>query len=414
MLGSGLSQFALGVWLFEKSGSITAFSLFIFCLAFPCFAAAPFAGALVDRMDRRVAVLLADAVAAVSMLSVALLVYLGRFEPWHVYVAVTVGSISRAVQAPAFAAAVSSLVPKERLGRANGMVLIGETLPAVFGPLASAWMLKRVGVGGILAIDFATFVVAVLPLVLLKLPSLRPEPTEESSRGFGERVLFGWRYLVNSKLLLALTFIEAELFFVMGVMEVLVTPLLLLVSDVGTLGTFTAIAGTGMVAGSSLLALWGGPRHGLTGVRGFLFGLSAAAMLIGVRAWLPQMVAGGFGFLFCFPLIIGCAHALWQKEVPEALQGRVFATRAMFARVGSALAYVIAGPLADQVFEPAMREGGWLAPVLGPLVGVGQGRGIGVLFIALGVLALATAALVVPRTRPASELAMEAAELTPR
>ncbi len=391
MLGSGLSQFALGVWLYQSSGSITRFALFTLCLQFPGFVAAPFAGTLVDKVDRRHAVLIADSVAALSMLAIAASIYTGRFEPWQVYVAVAVSSVSRAFQLPAFAAAVTTLVPREQLGRANGVLQMGEALGAVLGPLFGVVLVSRIGIEGVLAVDFATFLLAMIPLLLLRLPSLKPQPTSAAVAGpLREQLLFGWRYLVSRRLLVLLVVLEVEALAILGFMEVLSTPLMLAVADLATLGTFAAIAGLGMVLGSVVLAVSGGSARPFRAGRLLLAGFGIALALAGVSTWLPLMLAGGFVALFCYPFVIGSAHTLWQREVPQEVQGKVFATRSMFARLASSLAYLAAGPLAEHVFEPALKTGGALSGSVGAVMGLGPGRGIAVVFVMLGALAVAT------------------------
>jgi hypothetical protein len=70
------------------------------------------------------------------------------------------------------------------------------------------------------------------------------------------------------------------------------------------------------------------------------------------------------------------------------MQGRVFATRRMIAWSSLPLAYLLAGPLADRVFEPLMAAGGPLAGSVGKLIGAGPGRGIALLYMIFGVFLL--------------------------
>jgi hypothetical protein len=90
--------------------------------------------------------------------------------------------------------------------------------------------------------------------------------------------------------------------------------------------------------------------------------------------------------MLAVPVVNGSTLAIWQSKVPAALQGRVFATLGMVAMAAMPLAYLISGPLADHVFNPLVVEGGPLADSLGGLVGVGPGRGVGLLFMLAGAL----------------------------
>ncbi len=111
-------------------------------------------------------------------------------------------------------------------------------------------------------------------------------------------------------------------------------------------------------------------------------------MLMGLRPSAMIIAIGAFGAHFCLPIFNGCNQAIWQSTVPPDVQGRVFATRQMIARIATPIAYLSAGPLADSVFGPLLVDGGALAGSLGQIVGVGAGRGIGLLFMLMGILAV--------------------------
>ena len=119
LVGSSLTGFALGIWVFQETGSVTLLSLIFMMAMVPGTILAPFAGALVDRGDRKTIMLLADSVAAVTTLAVALLVLTGRQELWNIFVLVTVGPVAKTFQVPAYVASVPLLVPKRHLGRAD-------------------------------------------------------------------------------------------------------------------------------------------------------------------------------------------------------------------------------------------------------------------------------------------------------
>jgi hypothetical protein len=145
--------------------------------------------------------------------------------------------------------------------------------------------------------------------------------------------------------------------------------------------------------GSLLLSLWGGPRRKIHGVLGFLIVLGLGVALVGLRPSATLVTAGLFLAMVCAPIVNGSAQVIWQRKVPPALQGRVFATRGMVALAAAPLAYLISGPLADRVFGPLLQEGGALAGSLGRLLGTGPGRGIGLMFLLSGLATVALSAL---------------------
>ena len=136
-----------------------------------------------------------------------------------------------------------------------------------------------------------------------------------------------------------------------------------------------------------------------TGIGGQLDGLFLAAVCL--RVSIPLLAVCGFGAMFCGPITIASSQAIWQAKVAPELQGRVFAFRRAIAMSASIIAPLLAAPLADYVFKPAMASGGTLARVLGPFIGVGAGRGVGVLISVVGLLIIVTTivALGVPQLR---------------
>jgi hypothetical protein len=174
--------------------------------------------------------------------------------------------------------------------------------------------------------------------------------------------------------------------------QVLFTPLILKFSTTPVLGAIGAVGGVGLLVGSLTLSTTGGPKqriHGVLGM-GVLFGLSL--LLAGLRASPLLIGIASFTSMFCVPFINGCSQAIWQIKIPAEVQGRVFATRLMIAWSCAPLAYVLAGPLSDGVFEPLLREGGALAGTIGVIIGTGPGRGVGFLFVLIGLIATTTAA----------------------
>jgi hypothetical protein len=144
--------------------------------------------------------------------------------------------------------------------------------------------------------------------------------------------------------------------------------------------------GIGMLGGSIAMGAWGGPKRKMLGVYLFIALGGIGMLVVGVHGAFWTTALGMFLFLFMIPLASGCSTVIWQTKVEPDIQGRVFAMRGMLSRSIMPVAFLSAGPLADRVFEPLMSEGGALAPLFGNLIGVGPGRGIGLLFMASGLL----------------------------
>jgi DHA3 family macrolide efflux protein-like MFS transporter len=389
LIGSGLTSFALGVWVYETTDSATSYALVILATMAPGILLSPLAGTLVDRWDRRWAMILSDIGAGLSTLIIFLLFTSGQFELWHILMATAASSAFGAFQWPAYSAATTLLVPKEHYGRANGIVQLGQAIAYIASPALAGFLVVQIQIQGVVLIDFATFAFAVLTLLFVRIPS--PETTAEREVGkasFLREAAYGWAYLTARPGLLGMLTLFALLNFLLGVVMALFTPMVLSFTDADVLGTMTSIGASGMLFGGLVMSIWGGPKCRIHGMLGFLLLAGLTISVSGLRPSVPLVTAAAFGFFFCFPIVSASSDAIWQSKVAPDVQGRVFATRSMVAMSTMPLAYILAGPLADGVFEPLLATGGSLAGSIGPVIGGGQGRGIGLMFMLMGMLTM--------------------------
>ena len=417
LTGSGLTGFALGVWVYSQTGSVTQFALISLFTSLPGILFSPVAGALVDRWDRRWAMILSDSGAGLCTLSVAILLQTGRLEVWHIYLAMGLSSTFGAFQWPAYSAATTLLVPKAHLGRAGGMVQLGEAVAQIASPVMAGALVGVIRVQGVILIDFATFLFAVFTLLLVQVP--RPEPTAEGRAGRGSilrEASYGWTYIRARPGLLGLLLYFAATNLTSGIVSVLFTPLVLSFSTPAVLGTLLSIGGLGLLAGSLAMSAWGGPKRRVMGILGFSLLQGAVLFAAGFPPRVSILAPAVFLYFFGAPIINGCSQAIWQSRTAPDVQGRVFAVRRMIAWSSLPIAYLAAGPLADRVFEPLLMVDGPLAGSVGRMIGVGTGRGIGLLFIVLGIVGLAVTAfgsLYSPLRRVESDLPEAVREESP-
>lgn len=418
LFGTELTSFALGVWVFQRTGSATQFALISMFAMLPAVVISPLAGALVDRWDRRQVLILSDTVAALATLSVAGLLFAGRLEIWHIYVVTIVHSLSDTFYRLSFAASVTLLVHKQHYSRANGIARMGFALARITAPMLAGILVLTVQIWGVLLIDFATFLVALPLLLTIRIP--RPQATAEGKAGQGllrQEIAYGWRYVTARPGLLGLLIFFAVLNLFLGIVQVLLTPLVLGFADAAVLGLVMGTASVGALLGGIVMSIWGGPRRRVFGVFGFAMLQGTILFLGGLQPNAFLIAAAAAVAFFCSQIIITCAQAIWQSKVAPDVQGRVFAILSMIAMSSLPIAYLAAGPLADYVFEPLLAVGGPLAGSIGRLIGVGPGRGIGLLYIVLGIFTMLTVVggYLYPRLRLVEfELADTVVEDTPR
>jgi DHA3 family macrolide efflux protein-like MFS transporter len=384
-IGSGLTNFALGVWVFQETGSVTQFAAIAFFGALPGLLVAPLAGVLVDRWDRRRVMLWTNLASGLRILAVAGLLWADQLQVWHIYVAVAVASIFRTFHLPAYIAATTLLVPKKHLARASGMTQFGQAAAETLAPFLAGLLVSLIRIEGVLLIDFVTFLFAVVTLALVRIPK-PPARALPAKRSMWKEAAEGWHFIRERTGLRELLIYFAMLNLVLSMVSVLIIPLVLSVTNAVVLGRVLMVSGAGLLAGSAYMSITGGPKPHIHGVLGFglLFGIGLA--VVGLRPD-PRLIAAGlFVTMFGAPVINGASQAIWQVKVPAELQGRVFAVRRMLAQFTAPMGHLLAGPLADRVFRPLLVPGGALAGSVGSVLGVGPGRGIGLFFILLAAL----------------------------
>jgi MFS family permease len=403
-VGNALTAFALSVWVYQRVGSITKFALVSLCYALPVVVVAPFAGVLVDRWNRRRAMLIGDTGAGLSVLSLALLFFFGRLELWHIYLGTAMVATFGALQSPAYSSSITLLVPKKQLGRANGMVQLGMGLARVGAPVLGGILLVMFNLGGVLLIDLATFAISISTLIAVRIPNVRQSDQEERKSFLGD-VAYGGRYLYQRWGLMSLMILYGVCNFIIGLVSVLVVPMVLAFGSSVALGGVLSVSGVGMLVGALLMSAIGGTRRKVLTILSFIAVLGLCIAAAGFRAAAVPIAIAGFGLFFSLSLINSTTPTIVQTKVAVDVQGRVFALLTMIAWAAYPLAYPLAGPLAEKVFEPLMAVNGPLAGSVGQVIGVGPGRGIALFFITLGVMMIGVAAAgyLYPRLRKLEE-----------
>ena len=384
LLGTNVSAFGVTVWAYKETGSATAMALIPFFLVTPMLIVSPLAGALVDRLNRKFMMMVSDLASGLTSTILLVLFLADRLEIWHIYLGGVFIGTFMSFQWPAYSAAMTTIVPKDQLGRANGMVMLAETGTNILGPMLGATLLGFIGLGGILIADLITMLLAILTLLIVPIP--RPQITQiglESRSSLWKESLYGFTYILKRPGLLGLQAVFFVGNFFSTISFTLMPPMILArtANNELILGAVSSIGAIGGVVGGALMSTWGGTKRkvhgvlsgwGLSGVFGVLMGLSKTA---------PGWTAARFLGVLTIPFIDASNQAIWQSKVAPDVQGRVFSIRRLIAWFSTPLATLAAGPLADYLVEPAMQAGGNLAPVFGSLVGVGPGAGMALIIV---------------------------------
>jgi MFS family permease len=387
LIGSGLTTFGLGVWVYERTGSVSEFAVIAIAAILPAIVISPFAGAIVDRYDRCKVMIISDACAGLSTAVVALLLFTDNLQIWHIYLSSMVSSATYAFQSPAYSASTTLLVPKKHYGRAAGLVSAAQGAALILSPALAGALIAPIGLSGIILIDFATFLFAVSTLLLVRFPPHKPEEVQPKT-SLWQEARYGWQYLMERRGLLGLILFFAFANFALSFASQLTTPMVLSFAPPESLALVVSATGIGLVIGGAVVGIRGTPRRRMVAV--YVFGVLQGVTMIafGWRESILLLVLSRLALVIGNPIANGVLMVLLQTKVPAAMQGRVFAAVRMLAWATIPVAYLLSGALADTVFEPAMAQDGALAGSIGQIISVGDGRGIALMFIVGGLLTL--------------------------
>ncbi|HEV7785503.1 MAG TPA: MFS transporter, partial [Thermoanaerobaculia bacterium] len=393
-IGSSLGGFSLGVWVYERTHSATSFALVAFVGTVTLLLLSPVAGAVADHWDRRKLILLADLGSALTTATMAVLFFTHLMQPWMVYPIAVLMMTFLAFQGPALGSSVPLLVGRKQLARASGIAQTGRAISQILGPLTAGILIGWIGYQGVALVDALTYLVAVTAALLIRIPSPPPLEGAAVQRSVRANLAFGWSYLQQRKGLVALLILFGVTNFCMGMVQVLLTPLLLSFATPVELGTVSSTAAVGVLVGGLAVAIWGIPRHRVLTVLGVIVVQSLILFLGGAQPSIPLIALAAFLFMLAIPFALASTQTILQSKVASAVQGRVFAVSGMVSAGALPLAALLAGPLADKVFGPLLLPGGRLADTpVGHYLGVAPGRGVGLMFICLGILSLITVGL---------------------
>lgn len=410
ILASAMSQFGLTIWMYQQTQSATAMGLMQVFFITPFLIMSPLAGVMVDRYNRKVMMMVSDLAAVTATFGIFLLYSTGNLQFWHLYVAAVLNGIGNTFQWPAYSAVISTMVPKEQLGRVNGLTALMEAGPGVLAPALAGALLPVVGLTGLLFFDFATFFVAIgtLAFVIIPQPVRTEAGIQADEGGLLQQATYGFKYIFARPSLLGLqmVFFFGNLF--SGMAFTVLAPMLLARTNQNSLifGTVESMLAVGGILGGVMMSAWGGFKRRVHGVLLGWVLVSLGTILLGAGQSLYFWVPAAILTMLFSPLINGSNQAIWQAKVAPDVQGRVFSARRLIAWFTNPISPILAGTLADFVLEPAMRAQGSFANLFGGLVGTGPGAGMGLLvvFCGLGGALVGLGGYLFPAIRQAEDL----------
>lgn len=389
-VGSGLTSFGLGVYVFQQTGSAGSMALVSLLAFLPTLLLSVPAWVLADRYDRRLLMMLGDGCSALGILYILLCMMRGEAALWQICTGVFISSTFSALLEPSYRATVTDLLTKDEFSKASGLVSLAGSARYLVSPILAGLLLAVSDIKLLLLIDICTFFPTVCAAAFVRRGIAAA--AAQSKPPFGESLRQGWRAVTGKRGVLVLVVLSSVVTCFMGSFQILAQPLILAFADSTTLGIGETVCACGMLLSSLFLGARG-IRHGYVRLLSLSL-LFAGAAMVGFGIWENIYPVCTFGFLFfaALPFANNCLDYLVRTNIADELQGRAWGVIGFLTQIGYVVAYAASGAAADG---------------LAARLEISVGRGAAAVVVLSGVL-LAVTALCLYRAK--SVRALEAAE----
>ncbi|WP_199777655.1 MFS transporter [Lysinibacillus sp. FJAT-14745] len=383
-IGSGLTAFGLGIYVFQQTGKASAMALVTLLAFMPSLLLSPVAGVLADRYDRRLLMVLGDSLSAIGLVYILICMLSGEVLLWQICVGVTISSVFSSLLDPAYKATVTDLLTEKQYTKASGLVQVAGSAKYLISPIIAGFLLTVSDIKLLLVIDICTFFVTVTSALAVR--KGLASKTYEQTQSFFHEFKDGWRAVSENRGVLVLVIMTSVLTFYLGIIETLSIPMLLTFTNSSVIGTVETVVATGMLVSSVIIGFI--PiKKGYVKILSFsLFFEGIFMTIFGLRENIALICISGFFFFAMMPFANSSLDFLVRTNIDNAVQGRAWSLIGVISQFGFVAAYALSGVLADYVFTPLLVDGGLLADSVGKITGTGQGRGTGLLIIIAGIL----------------------------
>ena len=366
-IGGGLTSFGLGVYIFQQTGSAANMALITLLGFLPTLLLSVPAGALADRYDRRLLMMIGDGCSALGIVFILVCMMNGGASLAQICIGVLISSVFSALLEPAFRATITDMLTREEFSRASGLVSLAGSARYLFSPILAGFLLTVSDVKLLLVIDICTFFLTVISAAVVR--KSIGKKTAEKKDGLLDSIRDGWRILRSERGVLLLVLVSSAITLFMGMFQILAEPMVLFFSDEKTLGITETICASGMLVSGLILGVRGIKRN-FTGIMSMSLA-AAGIMMIGFGLFenICTICISGFLFFAALPFANNCLDYLTRTHIPDDVQGRVWGLIGFLSLFGYVIAYAVSGVAAD---------------ALGQWTGMGVGRGSAMVIQAAG------------------------------
>ncbi|MBQ9868261.1 MAG: MFS transporter [Ruminococcus sp.] len=388
-LGSGMTSYALTLWLYQKTGLALETAMLQICTFAPYVLMSIFAGALSDRWNKKLTMLGCDLFAAMSTVAVLVLALTGRLAGWHLYLINAFNGLMNTIQRPAGEVAATMLIPKESYQRTSGLRSLSDSLNNILTPVFATAVFSFGGLSAVIAVDLITFAAAFTVLgVFIKIPEPQSAQKEKTSLLRSAREGLSW--LKSKPVVLYLILFLAGINLVASAYNAVLPAMILSKQGGGkaALGLVNAAVGAATLVGSMIVMAARKPKDRVRMIWLSLFlSMSTENFLLAFGKTPLVWCIGAVCGWIAIPYMGANLDVILRTEIPENMQGRVFSCRNTLQFFTIPVGYYLGGMLTDKVFEPFMQ--GKSGTVLNTLFGSGKGSGAAMLFSVLGLAGMA-------------------------
>ena len=382
-IGSGMTAFALSVYIYEKTGSVSYVSLITLLSFMPSIILSPIGGLLADRYDRRLLMIIGDLFSGLGLIYILWNIQAGEKSIVPIFLGITFSSIFTSLLEPSYRATLTDILDEENYAKASGLIQAAGSAKYLISPVIAGMILSVADIRVILLLDILTFITTCLMIFLVR-KSMNSEMQNYKKDSF-KGLLEGLFIIKENRGVYSLVIIMFFVCFFMGFIQILIRPMILALSSVKTAGMMESLCAAGLLIGSLWIGIAGIKKNysKILAVACFFCGIFMS--MTGVNENLAIIGISTFLFFSTLPFMNSCADVLVRVSVPNELQGRVWGLISLITQMGTVTAYIISGVMADYIFEPMFNKNGILVENIGMIIGTGKGRGIGFMLILSGI-----------------------------
>jgi len=381
-IGSGMTAFALSVYVYKKTGSVSYVSLITLLSFMPSIVLSPIGGLLADRYDRRLLMIIGDLFSGLGLVYILWSIQAGEKSIVPIFVGITFSSIFTSLLEPSYRATLTDILEEENYAKASGLIQVAGSAKYLISPVIAGMILSVADIRVILLLDILTFITTCLMIFLVR-KSMNSE-TQNYKKDSFKGLLEGLFIIKENRGVYSLVIIMFFVCFFMGFIQILIRPMILALSSVKTAGMMESLCAVGLLIGSLWIGIAGIKKNytKILAVACFFCGIFMS--MTGVNENLAIIGISTFLFFSTLPFMNSCADVLVRVSIPNELQGRVWGLISLITQMGTVIAYIISGVMADYIFEPMFNKNGLLVKNIGMIIGTGKGRGIGFMLILSG------------------------------